>query len=128
MEAPSCLAAFMMGGQCAKILVELRSPPKISRSLVNTSFRIGSPPSSSISRTLGMGNGVYNRARGGGDERGSAPDGGDQRHPHARGRAGRRAARAPLPRLPGVLVFVASSARGARGRRLSRGGTGHAGL
>src|SRR6185295_9824044 len=115
MAAPSCLAAFMMGGQCAKTLVVLRRLPKTSRSLAKTSFRIGSPPSSSISRTLGMGNGVYNSPRGGRDGGGSAPDGGDQRHPHARGRAGRGAARAPLPRLSGIVVLLAASARGARG-------------
>src|SRR6266851_2190091 len=54
MEAESCLAAFMIGGQWAKILVVLKRSPKSSRSLAKLSFRIGSPPSSSISRTLGM--------------------------------------------------------------------------
>src|SRR5437763_3897524 len=53
-EAPSSLAARRIGGQCAMIFVVFSTSPNISRSLANRSFRIGSPPSSSISRTRGM--------------------------------------------------------------------------
>src|SRR5262249_29811158 len=55
MEAPSCLAARRMGGQWARTLVVFSRSPKISRSRAKTSFRMGSPWSSSISRTLGTG-------------------------------------------------------------------------
>src|SRR5215510_10693182 len=54
MDAESCLAALRMGGQCAKTLVVLKTAPKSSRSRTKISLRVGSPPSSSISRTLGI--------------------------------------------------------------------------
>src|SRR5215510_12359244 len=54
MDAESCLAALRMGGQCAKTLVVLKTAPKSSRSRAKISLRVGSPPSSSISRTLGI--------------------------------------------------------------------------
>src|SRR6266849_4077680 len=55
MEAPSCLAALRIGGQWARTLVVLRSAPKTPRSRSNSSWRVGSPVSSSISRTRGTG-------------------------------------------------------------------------
>src|SRR5437762_14036026 len=53
-EAPSAFAARRIGGQCAMTFVVFNTSPNSSRSLVNSFFRIGSPPSSSISRTRGI--------------------------------------------------------------------------
>src|SRR5205823_2383909 len=52
--APSALAARRIGGQCAMIFVVFSTSPNTSRSLANSTCRIGSPPSSSISRTRGI--------------------------------------------------------------------------
>ena len=61
-------------------------------------------------------------------ERGEAPHDRDQRDCYARGRAGRRPAGRALPRLPGVLVFLAPSAPRLGRSRLPRGRPGHARL
>src|SRR5437762_5380092 len=53
-DAPSALTARRIGGQCAMTFVVFNTSPNSSRSLANSTCRIGSPPSSSISRTRGI--------------------------------------------------------------------------
>src|SRR4030095_1946585 len=54
MAALSCLAARRITGVWPMTLLVLSTYPKASRSFWKISWRMGSPPSSSISRTRGM--------------------------------------------------------------------------